>query len=264
MYMPKKSSLFELNSKTMKKQIHFLVKPADSENDQNYEINSKYKMLLQHIAYLSNGVYYVCDYERNIIIYPLPLFRLGSHEILFMDSASLFYTQIVSPDDRKWLMEVGEASLDFFYSLTDVQKTSCRLVCDFYIKDCKGQFFLAHHQLTPLELNSNGTLRSVVCSLHIPCNKTVGNVYIRLDEENKIMEYNRQKQLFTEIHHQSLSLIKRKVLELSAQGYTETEIAAQMNISINTLKTHKKEILVRLNVPNITSAIQWFNINANK
>lgn len=78
------------------------------------------------------------------------------------------------------------------------------------------------------------------------------------------MEYNRQKQLFTEIHHQSLSLIKRKVLELSAQGYTETEIAAQMNISINTLKTHKKEILVRLNVPNITSAVQWFNINANK
>ena len=52
-----------------------------------------------------------------------------------------------------------------------------------------------------------------------------------------------------------LSPREREVVSQLAQGYSYAQIAAQLNISENTLKTHIKRIYRKLNVHNRTQAV---------
>lgn len=57
-----------------------------------------------------------------------------------------------------------------------------------------------------------------------------------------------------------ITLRKREILELLAQGYTDNEISMELHISINTVKTHLKQIYKTLEAKN---RIQACNIYKN-
>lgn len=50
---------------------------------------------------------------------------------------------------------------------------------------------------------------------------------------------------------------ERKVLTLSAMGYTMHEIALKIERSFNTVKAYRKEIFEKLEVDNITEAVVY-------
>ena len=52
-------------------------------------------------------------------------------------------------------------------------------------------------------------------------------------------------------------LVWERLLALSAQGFTELEIAARINKSHNTLKTYKRNLFRKLQVDNITEAMMF-------
>ena len=58
-----------------------------------------------------------------------------------------------------------------------------------------------------------------------------------------------------------ITLRKREILELIAQGYTDQEISLELHISINTVKTHLKQIYKILDAKNRTQAFNIFKNN---
>lgn len=75
-----------------------------------------------------------------------------------------------------------------------------------------------------------------------------------------IFEYNPQLNRFIENKHQNITKQESTILKQFAQGYTETQVAEQSKVSINTIKFHKKNLFKKLGIASITSALQWFNI----
>lgn len=234
----------------------------ESSSDDTSELY--YKFLLARIQYLTNALFYIGELETDRFLHASPVASVGNHEIFFTQTLSDFYKHLILSEDRIWLTPMLKASAAFYYSLPENLRSVFSLTADFRLKDKNSHYFLVSQQIIPFEIKADGTLKSLFCVLKLPCNKTSGNVYIKLCGYKRVFEYIPESGSFLEITHQCLSFLKWRILELSAQGYTEPAIAEQMEISINTLKTHKKEILNRLHVANIASAIQWFNLYKNK
>lgn len=55
-------------------------------------------------------------------------------------------------------------------------------------------------------------------------------------------------------HHEALSMREREVLALMALGYTNPEIAAELFLSVDTVKTYVRRVFAKLGVNNRTNA----------
>lgn len=75
-----------------------------------------------------------------------------------------------------------------------------------------------------------------------------------------VLEYNSELDRFVENKLQNITQQESFILKQLAQGFTETQVAEQSKLSINTIKFHKKNLFKKLGIDNITSALQWFNI----
>jgi len=58
---------------------------------------------------------------------------------------------------------------------------------------------------------------------------------------------------------QQLSIREKQILKKISFGYSSKEIAAGLFISLNTVNTHRKNILRKLGVNNIISALKYLN-----
>ena len=75
-----------------------------------------------------------------------------------------------------------------------------------------------------------------------------------------IFEYNPKLNRFIENKYQNITKQESIILKQLAQGYTETQVAEQSKVPVNTIKFHKKNLFKKLGIASITSALQWFNI----
>ncbi len=82
--------------------------------------------------------------------------------------------------------------------------------------------------------------------------------YIREIEEVKVKNAELIKQKENEILNNvkkfGLTEREEKILLLIAKGYTNNEISEKLFVSVNTVKTHTKNIFLKLNVRNRTEA----------
>lgn len=75
-----------------------------------------------------------------------------------------------------------------------------------------------------------------------------------------VLEYNSELDRFVENKLQNITQQESFILKQLAQGFTETQVAEQSKLSINTIKFHKKNLFKKLGIDNITSALQGFNM----
>jgi ATP/maltotriose-dependent transcriptional regulator MalT len=77
-----------------------------------------------------------------------------------------------------------------------------------------------------------------------------------LKNETKQIEAQRQASLSSNMEKFDLSEREKEVLKLIAQGFKNSEIAAQLFVSNNTIKTHIKNIYIKLDVQNRIQAMK--------
>lgn len=229
---------------------------SGSESDIDY---FSYLTLLVAFSNLTNNIHYIFDYKRNRIVYTSDTIEFLGHRIPLTENGYQFYEKYVHPDDLNLLERVNKAAFDFFYSLSDTQKRKATIVYDIRLRNSINHYFLINHHLTPLQMTAEGIIELALCMISPSCYQQSGNVYIKLVNTNTVLEYNSQNNSFEEVKYQNLTIQQSRMLELSARGLTESQIADDMNVSVNTIKAHKKDLFKRLYVPNMQAAIQWFN-----
>ena len=57
--------------------------------------------------------------------------------------------------------------------------------------------------------------------------------------------------------YEQLTMRQREVLQLLAEGYTAKEIAEKTKLSINTVETHRTNIMNRLNIHDVTGLVRY-------
>jgi DNA-binding NarL/FixJ family response regulator len=61
------------------------------------------------------------------------------------------------------------------------------------------------------------------------------------------------------INNQKLTAREQEIIHLIIQGYTNKEIAAKLFISLETVKSHRKHILLKTNCKNTASLIHYYH-----
>lgn len=228
---------------------------CDKEIDDSQNMN-----YLQALNCLTNNVFYIFDYTRNKLIYPDDLIEFLGHKFPLTNQGYQFYEKYVHPDDLKMLIKINKLAFDFFYTLKPEQKKYVNIVYDIRLKEINGTYVLVNHHLTPLTLATDGRIAQALCLISSACYQHPGNIFIKLNHSKMVLEYNSELDRFVENKLQNITQQESFILKQLAQGFTETQVAEQSKLSINTIKFHKKNLFKKLGIDNITSALQWFNI----
>lgn len=103
--------------------------------------------------------------------------------------------------------------------------------------------------------DADGKVKYVLCSMVLPAIRSAGEVIMYKANSRTYFRYNSGVHKWEEYQRSRLGETERLILRLAAQGRTMSEIAADLCMSIASVKTHRKEIYKKMHVRNITSAL---------
>jgi DNA-binding NarL/FixJ family response regulator len=85
-----------------------------------------------------------------------------------------------------------------------------------------------------------------------------GKTYLSPSIAEHVVEYVRFAENQTDVNRQNrLTPRQREVLQLIAEGNTTKAIAEQLHISVNTVETHRKQLMDTLNIHEITGLVKY-------
>lgn len=199
--------------------------------------------------------FYIIDAlnKKFVYVHENALFLCGLTSRAFMNMGYDFYTQYVHPEDIPILLEVNKIGLSGYQKLSkEDQEKDIYISYDFRIKN--GKIYLPiHHTLIPLAKNNKQQITLALCKVSLTDQKNSSLITARL--ENKTVLWNKEKEDWEEYLQIQLSNKDKEIICLSSQGYTEKELAHQLQLSESSIKKRKKILFQKLNVTNMSEAI---------
>lgn len=252
--------------KLLMEELHFVQEHPNhtfsGEDVTDYSEQDKYYVeCLKAIENIMDIDAYIIDYMNKRVLYATKgcSAYLGRevNEHHFPDIQYL--DKIIAEEEIFRISAVNSKAYDFFYSLPKERRLKCSFTQNYKIRASNGKTVLINHRGSILSLTGKGALRLTLCVISIPTNDKTGSAYIKMLDTGAVYEYISLSQRFIEVKTQKLSSKANMIIELASKGKTEAEIASELEISINTVKYHKKQIFSQIGVKNIAEAIQWTN-----
>lgn len=217
--------------------------------------NSHLIHLIKRILIDEYQSFYIIDSlnKKFVYVHENALFLCGLSPREFMDLGYSFYVRYVHPEDLPLLFEVNEIGFSGYQKLSKENlEEDIYISYDFRIKS--GNIYLPiHHTLIPLVKNSKQQIELALCKVSLTDQKNIGLITARLG--NKTLLWNKEKKNWEEYLQIQLNNKDREIICLSSQGYTEKELAEQLQISESSIKKRKKILFQKLNVTNMSEAI---------
>lgn len=123
--------------------------------------------------------------------------------------------------------------------------------------DENHQKMLVNHRLTPLLMTREGRILKAIGMISLATHHSSGNITLSKDGDEVIWKYNTQTNEWVPHSRAILSEREIQILHLYAQGLTINEIAAILSLSADTIKFHRRNLLQKTGVNNITKALAY-------
>lgn len=221
-------------------------------------IISQYITALQAFSRLTYQSIYVIDYEKKAFPYvsenPLFLCGYSAKEVKLLGFE--FYLKTVPPQDLNMLLDIDTGGNQFFNQLSFDEKTKITFSYDFHI--CSKNMLspiLINHKVTPLAIRENGAPWLSICFVSISSYKSPGHFYVQMNDSDHRYDFNFTTKKWKQHRLLQLKNREKEIILSSAKGFSNEMIAKHLNISVETVKFHKKNIFLKLDVKNITEAL---------
>jgi predicted DNA-binding protein (UPF0251 family) len=210
--------------------------------------NNNFKPDLLLIKSITGNSYItIFDFTKINFIYfsPAVTSTLGYNPDFLINKGLDYFFSLIHPDDLLRHRVIHQEMLATFSSLSNTEKLKCRYSTDYRVKRIDNQYIRLLDQHNCISIDDKGRpLLDLIVSTDISAYKTDNRMIFT------ITKFNEKKKTFTETHHNYLSefkngiLTKREieVLDYLNMGLINKEISEKMNISIDTIKTHRKNI----------------------
>lgn len=199
---------------------------------------------------------YIIDYFKHNFLYvsPNPMFLCGLSPERVKELGYGFYIECVPEDEQALLLTVNREGFSFYNDIPVNERRDWYISYDFHIINC-GRKILVNHKLTPLALTSDGRIWLALCVVSAATHSEAGHIEIHRVGSVDYIEYDIALNRWKKRQMPTLTDVERSVLSLSIQGYTMSEIADQVCLSLDTIKKYRQRIFEKLGVRNITEAI---------
>lgn len=188
--------------------------------------------------FISRNIYDICgvDYDPDI--------DSGCDKIL----------GLIPPEEKVKINELSRNALMIVDKANTAEKCCFTLSVNIqiYKKDRKRTVNL---KITPINLSKDGKIRHILCSVSLSSNNRPGSPMLKKMDNGTCYQYCKECHKWKKATSLQLTYNEKEVLSLSSHGLTAKEIANAMHKSLDTIKTYKRSIFVKLDVKNISSAI---------
>lgn len=179
---------------------------------------------------------FIFDCEENVIIFTNKSFKIvtGHDEDKFTID---FLLNSIHPDDLDYFLSCEEKNLKFTNSLLFGDHFKYMLSYTYRIRTASGDYIRVMQECQALEVNQSGHLiKTLVIHKKIEYSDTT--------PENDLRVFDKSQGIYIDMEN-SYNLSKREfqILNLIKEGYNSQEVADQLNVSKNTVLTHRKNIL---------------------
>ncbi len=211
------------------------------------------------ISETNNISVYIIDYARQNFLYVSrhPLFLSGYTREEVKEMGYHFYEKVVSPEDIQMLLEMNKMAWELFYKEPVEKRPQVRISYSFYLHHQKGGRTLIQHKLIPIRLTPDNNIWLAACFVSNSPYKESGNVHLS-DMEKQYFKYNFETHKIIPYTPEKLSEREIEVLHLTMRGYDESQIAEQLHITSHTVKSHRRKIIKKMEVNNLSNAVTMF------
>ncbi|TSJ42634.1 hypothetical protein FO440_00130 [Mucilaginibacter corticis] len=168
-----------------------------------------------------------------------------------------FFMEMVHPDDRSWFLAFETKTAEFLASLPVEKLMKYKVRYDFRIRKSDGAYIRILHQVAVVQHDENGgILRTLGIHTDITHLKSEGKPvasYIGMDGEPSYLnvdvknDYVKSKEVLTRR--------EKEVLRLMIKGKLSKEISDALNISKQTVDSHRKNMLTKTNLKNTVELV---------
>lgn len=175
-----------------------------------------------------------------------------------IDSERLFINghepvlEIIHPGDIHYGLLVRKKIYSLLSSLSAEEKMKHKMIHEMRVKNVRGEYIRIIEQEQAIELDKSGNIWLMLSVIDVDASHE--------SEITKSHLYNFEtgEQIFidlSDILEEPLTNRKLSVLQLMKQGLLSKEIAHSLNVSINTINTHRQNILLKLKANNSIEAV---------
>ena len=175
-----------------------------------------------------------------------------------IDSERLFINghepvlKIIHPGDIYYGLLVRKKIYSLLSSLSAEEKMKHKMVHEMRVKNVRGEYIRIIEQDQAIELDKSGNIWLMLSVIDVDASHE--------SEITKSHLYNFEtgEQIFIDLSdtlEEPLTNRELSVLQLMKQGLLSKEIANSLNVSINTINTHRQNILLKLKANNSIEAV---------
>jgi DNA-binding CsgD family transcriptional regulator len=232
------------------------VNKISSVTEDDYRNVAHLITALEAVARMTYQSLYVVDYYARKFLYVSdnPLFLCGCAPEAVREAGYGFYLQHVPEREHDMLLEINRAGFEFCARVPVEDRTKYTISYNFHILNDRRET-LINHKLTPLALSGDGAVWLAACTVSLSSRRDKGHVEARKTGAADCWNYSLERHRWERADSISLSDREKDILLLSAQGCTMRDIAAQLYISVSTVKFYKARLFERLRANNIAEAL---------
>jgi DNA-binding CsgD family transcriptional regulator len=221
------------------------------------EGNISFINIIDTIATNLNLSAYLYDFKTQEIIYVSPnsLFLCGYEVETVIKMGFCFFSKIMSPDDLFHFRQALDIAVSFLYKFPVEERKEFTIETFLTINNINGLKYKIDHKLLPLEFTNNGEIRLALCVVTLSLKHNKKPILLKCRKDNIQYYYNVAEKTWNKESPKSLTRQELIIVQLSAQGYTNEQIAKTLAININTVKFHKRLIFEKWDVANTTESI---------
>ena len=232
-------------------------------SEEEYQKANLFIDTLDAVSRITNNSFYIIDYFKKnfLFVSDNPLFLCGHTAEDVKSLGYMFYLNHVSEEEQVMLTEINRAGFDFYNEIPIEERLEYTISYNFHLINKNKKKTLINHKLTPIQLTADGKIWLAVCNVSLSSRDTVGRIEMRKKGTLIYWEYSIAKRHWQEEKGITLNDKEKEILSLSAQGYSMTEIADRVCLSLDTIKFYRRKLFEKLDVKNITEATAFAAIN---
>lgn len=199
-----------------------------------FQVGRHYHMIFNvyhaELEYISDGITDVLGYEPG-------------------EMNAMLFLNLIHPDDKPYFLSFETKTADFFPKIPIEKRGLYKYQHDYRIKTKSGGYVRLLHQILPVEFDENNIYRSLVLHTDISHIKDEGIPrlsIIGLDGEPSY--YNIKDTAILTKTYDIFTRREREILHCIVEGKNSKAIAQELFISLNTVSTHRKNILAKAGV----------------
>ncbi len=228
----------------------------------DYDLLKKKIEVLKSAVAISNATVYLRDlYKGNYPFFSLlPTGFTGYSVDELVGFGSEAYQKVLSKEDSDLIHEVEKPMFSYIDNLPPGRKKHAVITTCHNLVHKEGHHYSVLLHITPFMFDDKGNVWVLLFKVSLAPKKFKRFFHIDMLDRKEHFEYNTESREIEKKEFFKLTKAQRNILVISNRGLLEKEMCEELNISINTLKTHKRNILKKLDADNMHEAYYLANL----